>query len=116
MWEEGIQKNLVSEFEMGQEEAEAVIEEMKGMDIQEACEYLETKYHYYNALYAYEDTELHQGTAEEINSYIKSKLKSHRFSYYFFQKICGFFRALYGIFCGCYAYGPVLAGYQKKYV
>lgn len=98
MWEEGIQKNLVSEFEMGQEEAEAVIEEMKGMDIQEACEYLETKYHYYNATYAYEDTELHQGTAEEINSYIEDKLESHRFSYYFSRKFADFSGLYMGFF------------------
>ncbi|MDO4336750.1 MAG: ABC transporter permease subunit [Eubacteriales bacterium] len=98
MWEEEIQENLVSDFEMGQEEAEAVIEEMKGMDIQEACEYLETKYHYYNALYAYEDTELHQGTAEEINFYIKSKLKSHRFSYYFSRKFADFSGLYMGFF------------------
>ena len=68
------------------------------MDIQEACEYLETKYHYYNALYAYEDTELHQGTAEEINSYIKSKLKSHRFSYYFSRKYADFSGLYMGFF------------------
>ena len=98
MWEEGIQKNLVSEFEMGQEEAEAVIEEMKGMDIQEACEYLETKYHYYSALYAYEDTELHQGTAEEINSYIEDKLESHPFSYYFSRKFADFSGLYMGFF------------------
>ena len=98
MWEEGIQKNLVSEFEMGQEEAEAVIEEMKGMDIQEACEYLETKYHYYKAIYAYEDTELHQGTAEEINSYIEDKLESHRFSYYFSRKFADFSGLYMGFF------------------
>ena len=98
IWEEGIQKNLVSEFEMGQEEAETVTEEMKGMDIQEACEYLETKYHYYKAICAYEDTELHQGTAEEINSYIKSKLKSHRFSYYFSRKFADFSGLYMGFF------------------
>ena len=98
MWEEGIQKNLVSEFEMGQEEAEAVIEEMKEMDIQEACEYLETKYHYYNAIYAYEDTELHQGTAEEINSYIEDKLESHPFSYYFSRKFADFSGLYMGFF------------------
>ena len=98
MWEEEIQENLVSEFEMGKEEAEAVIEEMKGMDIQEACEYLETKYHYYGAIYTYEDTELHQGTAEEINSYIKSKLKSHRFSYYFSRKFADFSGLYMGFF------------------
>lgn len=86
MWEDGIQKTLVSEFEMGQEEAKAVIAEMEEMDIQEACEYLKTKYHYYGALYAYEDTELHQGTAQEINAYIGDKLEEHRFSYYFSRK------------------------------
>lgn len=98
MWEEEIRKNLVSEFEMGQEEAEAVIEEMKEMDIQEACEHLKTKYHYYGAIYTYEDMEFHQGTAEEVNSYIGDKLSVHRFSYYFSRKFADFSGLYMGFF------------------
>lgn len=62
------------------------------------CEYLEMKYHCYNALYAYEDTELHRGTTEEINSYIKDKLKSHSFSYYFSRKFTDFLGLYMGFF------------------
>ena len=98
IWEEEVRGNLVSEFEMSREEAEAVIEEMKGMDIQEACEHLETTYHYYSAIYAYEDTAFHQGTAEEINSYIEDKLESHRFSYYFSRKFADFSGLYMGFF------------------
>lgn len=90
IWEEGIRETFVSEFQMDQAGAETVIEEMRGMDIKEACEYLEKKYHYYNAIYQYEDTAYHQGTAEEINSYINSKLEHHSFSYYFSRKFADF--------------------------
>jgi len=99
LWEEIIQESLVSEFQMKQKEAEAVIEEMKGMDVKKACEYLEQKYHYYNAFYSYDCTEYHKGTKEEINSYIKSKLKEQSFSYYFSKKFADFA----GLFMGFFA-------------
>lgn len=98
MWEEEIRKTLVSEFKMGQDEAEAVIDEMGEMDIEEACEYLKNKYHYYNTIYTYEDTAFHRGTTEEINSYIKSKLETHRFSYYFSRKFADFSGLYMGFF------------------
>lgn len=89
-WEEKICGSLVSDFGMNREEAEAVIEKMKGMDIGEACEYLEKEYHYYGAIYAYEEAAYHQGTRDEINSYIKSKLENESFSYYFSRKFADF--------------------------
>lgn len=89
-WEEKIYECLILEFSMNQEKAEAVIEEMKEMKIEEACEYLEKEYHYYGANYTYEDTAHHQGTRDEINSYIKGKLEDKRFSYYFSRKFADF--------------------------
>ena len=38
--------------------------------VKTASEFLESQYGYYNAIYAYEDLEIHKGTAEEINHYI----------------------------------------------
>ena len=40
---------------------------------------MESQYGYYNAIYAYEDLEIHKGTAEEINHYIERKLSEHSF-------------------------------------
>lgn len=90
LWEEKIYKSLISDLQMKEEEAKAVIEKMKGMAIKEACEYLEKEYHYYGALYVYEDTRYHQGSKEEINSYIESKLQKNSFSYYFSRKFADF--------------------------
>lgn len=45
---------------------------------------------YYNAIYTYEDFELHKRTAEEINHYIEQKLSEHSFSYYFAKKFTDF--------------------------
>ena len=49
------------------------------MDVKTASEFLESQYGYYNAIYAYEDLEIHKGTAEEINHYIERKLSEHSF-------------------------------------
>ena len=40
--------------------------------------------------YAYEDLEIHKGTAEEINHYIERKLSEHSFSWYFAKKFTDF--------------------------
>ena len=45
---------------------------------------------YYNAIDAYEDLEIHKGTAEEINHYIERKLSEHSFSWYFAKKFTDF--------------------------
>ncbi len=99
-WEEAVRENLISEFQMEQAEAETVIDEMRNMDIDEACEYLEKEYHYfpYYAIYTWEDAAYHQGTKEEINSYIKSKLEDKSFSYYFSRKFADFSGLYMGFF------------------
>lgn len=98
-WEKYVQEVLITEFEMSQKEAEAVIKEMKEMDIRKACEYLETEYRYYNAVYTYEDMAYHKGTNEEINAYIAEKLEDKTFSYYFSRKFADFA----GVFMGFFA-------------
>lgn len=97
-WEERIQEVLTSEFEMDNEEARSVIEEMKGMNLKTACDHLEG-YGFYNAYYEYENTAYHKGTREEINSYISEKLENRAFSYYFSRKFADFA----GLFMGFFA-------------
>lgn len=99
IWEKKIQETLVSDFQMEEEEAEAVITEMKEMDVTQACAYLEKEYGYYGAIYTYEDTAYHRGTREEVNSYIAKKLENKSFSYYFSRKFADFV----GLFMGFFA-------------
>lgn len=90
IWEERVWDTLVSNFEMSEEEAGAVLDELRGMDVKEACGRLEEKYHYFGAIYAYEDAAYHLGTKEEINSYIAEKMQENPFSYYFSRKFADF--------------------------
>lgn len=90
VWEKDIRDTLVSVFEMSEEEAKAVLDNMSGMDVEAACKKLEEEYHYYGAIYAYEDAAYHLGTKEEINSFIADKMQEHRFSYYFSRKFADF--------------------------
>lgn len=89
-WEAYIRDSLMENFEMSGEEAAAVLKQTADMDIETACRLLETKYHYFGAIYTYEDLAYHQGTAEEINSYIEEQLEAHPFSYYFSRKFADF--------------------------
>ncbi len=98
MWEERIQETLISVFGMDNEEAQAVIDEMKEMDVMAACAHLE-KYGFYNAYYDYNDTSIRKGSPEEINSYIAGKLENNAFSYYFSRKFADFA----GVFMGFFA-------------
>ena len=90
LWEKTIQENLLAEFGMNEDEADDVIQEMSGMDIKEACQYMEEQYGYYGTNYIWEDTAYGKGTMEEINSYIDEKLDEHSFSYYFSRKFADF--------------------------
>lgn len=90
LWEQAIQESLIIDFDMNKEDASGVIREMGGMEIEEACSYLEEEYEYYGADYVWEDTAYHKGTMDETNSYIKSKLEEHSFSYYFSRKFADF--------------------------
>ncbi len=99
-WEEAVATSLSLDFQMSSEEAEAVIEELREMEISKACSYLESEYQYFGADYAYEDTAFHKGTAEEINSYIRGRLEQNSFSYYFARKFAdfaGLFMAVFAV-------------------
>ena len=98
MWKERIQEVLISEFEMNRADVESLMDEIKEMDIMEACSHLE-RYGYYNAYYEYKMTAYHKGTREEINSYIAGKLENKSFSYYFSRKFADFA----GLFMGFFA-------------
>lgn len=98
MWEERIRETLVSIFGMDDAKAQSVIDEMKEMDVMEACAHLE-KYRVYGAYYDYINTEYHKGTREEINAYIAGKLENRTFSYYFSRKFADFA----GLFMGFFA-------------
>lgn len=73
---------------------------------------MESQYGYYNAIYAYEDLEIHKGTAEEINHYIERKLSEHSFPGTL-PKIYGFCRIAYGLLQqSCYHF--IYSGYTKS--
>ena len=101
IWEEQIQKTLISEFQMNHAEAQSLINEMNEMDIMTASRYLE-EYNFnrlHGAYDIYVDTAYHKGTREEINSYIAEKLENKTFSYYFSRKFADFA----GLFMGFFA-------------
>ena len=98
IWEDRIRETLISVFGMDNEEAQAVIDEMKEMDVMAACAHLEG-YGFYNAYYDYGCTSIRKGTPEEIHSYITGKLENKAFSYYFSRKFADFA----GLFMGFFA-------------
>lgn len=98
-WEKTIRETLIAEFDMTEADARAVVDGMREMEIREACAYLEQEYHYFGAIYTWEDTAYHKGTREEVNSYIKSKLEKKSFSWYFSRKFADFA----GLFMGFFA-------------
>lgn len=98
MWEKHVCETLISEFQMDNTQAQAIINEMKKMDIMTACKYLE-KYEFYGAYGTYVDTAYHKGTSDEINAYIAEKVQNKTFSYYFSRKFADFA----GLFMGFFA-------------
>lgn len=98
LWEKQIKEILISELEMDNAGAQAVIDEMKEMDIRTACKHLE-KYSFSRAYYYFANTAYRKGTREEINSYIAKKLENRTFSYYFSRKFADFA----GLFMGFFA-------------
>ena len=90
LWENAIRKSLFSDFGMSSGQTSGIIQDMKGMEINEACRYLEDTYGYYNADYTWEDTAYRKGTMDEINSYIREELEKHPFSWYFSRKFAYF--------------------------
>lgn len=83
---------------MSEKEADAAMEVLHGMELKEACEYLEREYHYYGAMLAYREFAYQKGTKDEINAYIENKLRQKSFSYYFSRKFADFAGLYMGFF------------------
>ncbi len=98
LWENNIRKDLISAFSMSEKEADTVIEVLQGLELKEACEYLEREYHYYGAMSGYRDFSYRRGTKDEINAYIEEKLQQKSFSYYFSRKFADFAGLYMGFF------------------
>ena len=90
LWEKAVQETLRSDFGMDAKEAAAVIQQMRGMAVPEACSFLEEQYGCYNMQYTWEDTSYRKGTMDEVNAYIAENLKEHPFSYYFSRKFADY--------------------------
>ncbi len=100
LWEETMWEWMTDYYEMTAAEAEAAIEGMQGMEIREACDYLEQECQidHHQAFLTYWETAYRQGTKEEINAYVQEKLGEHRFSYYFSRKFADFAGLYMGFF------------------
>lgn len=98
LWENSIRRDLISGFTLSEREADEVIEVLHGMEIKEACEYLEKEYSYQWALAGYREFSYRKGTKDEINAYIEEGLKNKSFSYYFSRKFADFAGLYMGFF------------------
>lgn len=98
---EKIRQTLVEGWDMSEEEADAVIQEVEANNktIPEMCRYLEEKfqYHYSNAIYTFKESAIRQGSAKEVNTYIEEKFEEQNYSWYFARKYADF-GGLYMIF------------------
>lgn len=97
-WNKKIMEIFIDEFLMSEAEAQAVIDQMKEMSIEDACVYVEKKYQFYGAIYAYENTAYYKGIPKEINAYLDEKLVDHPFSFYFSRKFADFSSLFMGFF------------------
>lgn len=97
-WNEQIKESLLNDFKMSNDEAQAVVNQLDKMNVEDACAYLENEYGYYGAVYLYEDSAYHKGTAGEINAYLDKVLKEKPFSFYFSRKFADFTGLYMGFF------------------
>ncbi len=94
---EELERSLTQDMGMSEQEASQIMDEIKGMTLEEMSEYLGEACGYYGVEYAYQDLEYHQGSMQEVNGYIREKLQEHPFSYYFARKFADF-GGLYMVF------------------
>ncbi len=90
LWDKEIRQNLVSGYGISEDEADSVIRKMDQMDVEEASQYLEENYSYYDAYDLWPVCAYRKGSSQEINAYIKSQLSQHPFSYYFSKEFANF--------------------------
>lgn len=84
-----IGQTLLEEFDMTDEEVQALLEKFQDMEIGEIQEYLEG-IGYYGSLYTFEDNRYIQGTAREVNQYMEERFRQHPYSWYLANKFADF--------------------------
>ena len=88
-WEDTIKETLMDTskngFGFSRQEADHVMKEIQNMDVKTASEFLESQYGYYNAIYAYEDLEIHKGQQKNQSLYRAEIIRTF-FSWYFAKK------------------------------
>lgn len=99
MWNKKMIETLIDKFAISKSESYEIINQIKEMNIKNACIYMEKKYPFYGAMNAYEESLYYKGTPEEINAYLDKKLEVHSFSFYFSRKFADFA----GLFMGFFA-------------
>ena len=87
---EEIYRTMTEDMGLTTEEANEAISSIRGMNTEEACDYLEKEYRYYGAQYSLEGSKYKQGDANEVNTYIQKKMQEHPYSYYFARKYADF--------------------------
>ena len=87
---EEIYRTMTEDMGLPTEEANEAISSIRGMNTEEACDYLEKEYRYYGAQYSLEGSKYKQGDANEVNTYIQKKMQEHPYSYYFARKYADF--------------------------
>lgn len=119
-WEDTIKETLMDTskngFGFSRQEADHVMKEIQNMDVKTASEFLESQYGYYNAIYAYEDLEIHKGDSRRNQSLYRAEIIRTFFFLVLCQKIYGFCRIAYGLFCNSLAIIFIYSGYTKKYL
>ena len=90
-WEDTIKETLMDTSQNGfgfsRQEADHVMKEIQNMDVKTASGVLESQYGYYNAIYAYEDLEIHKGDSRRNQSLYRAEIIRTFFSCYFAKNL-----------------------------
>ena len=115
LWEKTIQESLIADFGMNNEEASGVIQEMSGMEIKEACHYLEEQYGYHSADFTWEDTAYRKGTMDESMLISRKNWKNIHFPGTF-QENLQILQGCLWVYSNDSACRSLYAGHEKKYL
>lgn len=85
-----VKETLIKYMNVSEEKANEVILELRGMNLEEICGYLEETYGYSGVEYTFSYLKYHQGDMKEVNGYIRERIEEQPFSYYFSRKFADF--------------------------
>ena len=89
-----VREELMLYWEMSEEEASAVIADVKAHEstVDGICQYLEDEYNYsYRSTFYYmEESSIRPGTAQELNDYLDEVFAQHGYSWFFARKFADF--------------------------